>query len=73
MQATETILAQAAQYATRHTCSAQCPDGQPCCLDGEAPHALHVCCDSCCLCHSERRYRVAHREHATNGEAPHAA
>ncbi len=68
MQATETILAQAAQYAVRTTCSDRCPYGNICCLDGEAPHALHICSYFDCRCHSEWRYRVAHRKYMLDRE-----
>ena len=65
MHVTETILARAAQYATRHSCSAQCPEGEPCCLDAEAQHELHICTDSTCRCHTEQRYtREREAQHA---------
>ena len=38
-------------------CPYHCPDGNPCVLDAEVPHTLHICHKSACACHSAQRYQ----------------
>ena len=37
-------------------CRRQCPGGNPCCCSRLVPHALHICSDPDCKCHTRRRY-----------------
>lgn len=37
-------------------CRAKCPEGDPCCLNGDKIHELHICTSRDCECHSSARY-----------------
>lgn len=38
------------------SCRKKCPGGYKCNCDGEIEHALHICKESTCWCHSQDRY-----------------
>ena len=48
------------RYDSRIACRKLCPCGNDCCLDAYTtqgkPHALHICNDDECKCHSMERY-----------------
>lgn len=37
-------------------CRHQCPGGAQCICNAMVHHALHVCANPCCSCHSQERY-----------------
>lgn len=37
-------------------CIGECPAGNPCTLSKWMMHALHICSDSACFCHTKERY-----------------
>ncbi len=45
-------------HAGGECCRALCPCGNPCTCSGH-PHALHICSDPDCPCHSRTRYDEA--------------
>ena len=42
-------------------CQHKCPGGQSCRCDGAIKHALHLCSDKTCSCHTARRYGLERR------------
>lgn len=54
-------------------CTDCCPEGNPCTLNADVPHTLHVCHNPGCACHSRRRCEATAAQRKARRTAQQAA
>lgn len=47
----------ASTIAKTGKCPRECPNANPCALEGGVAHAYHICRDATCPCHGAQRYQ----------------